>query len=96
MENKEIKKKICNPANSLLIFLCILALLVIWIPMLNMMVIVYTTFLYKKSNFQNKNLDLILKVVYVIAICITLYVLLSLVYFLLSDFIDRMISFFFH
>lgn len=82
--------------NRILVILFVIDVLVFFIPMLNMMAIVYTTFLYKRSTLQNKEFNLVLKVAYIISICITLYALLSMVYFMFTDFFDRVISFFIH
>lgn len=91
---KNTQSLLYNHLNKILIILFVVDVMVIWVPMLDMMTIVYTTFLYKRSALQNKQLDLILKAAYILSICMTLYVLLFMVYFLFTDFIDTAISFF--
>lgn len=89
-----MEKNKYNNTKNILIFMFIVDVLVIRIPMLDIAAIVYTKNLYKRSALQNIQLDLILKAAYILSICMTLYVLLSMVYFLFTDFIDTAISFF--
>lgn len=84
-------KVVARYEKQILYLLCVISILLICVPMLNMIAVNLSTEYYGKCMVESKNIRTFLSILFIISLILTIFFTVQIVFFLCSDLLDHVL-----